>query len=162
MIHSAATDGLVAATATNDPVSVWHSDSRKDGALRAYAECGTVAGAARAAGVSRQTFYTWMESDSEFAAALVDCRATLADELEDEAIRRAKKGSDSLLMFLLRAHRPERYREKHVIEVVSPEVQTRLAQQADALQGVVEAELDRDTARLVLSKLANRLREVWS
>ena len=31
--------------------------------------------------------------------------------LEAEARRRALAGSDGLLMFLLRAHRPERYRE---------------------------------------------------
>ncbi len=38
------------------------------------------------------------------------------DVLEDEAVRRALAGSDTLLMFLLRARRPEKCRENVRVE----------------------------------------------
>ena len=85
----------------------------------------TVNGCA-AAGVPRCTWYDWMESDASFAALVVDASGHVSDELEEEAIARAKSGSDTLLMFLLKARRPAIYREKHTITVVSPEVVTRL------------------------------------
>jgi hypothetical protein len=83
---AAATHGM------NSDAVVLHVDPRKNAALEAYTECGTVAGAARAANVSRQTFYDWMEKDPEFAAAVADCRTALADDLEDEAIKERKRG----------------------------------------------------------------------
>jgi hypothetical protein len=69
---------------------VFHTDARKDAALSAYVECGTVAGAARACGISRQTFYDWIENDESFASAVVMCGQDLADDLEAEAIKRAR------------------------------------------------------------------------
>jgi hypothetical protein len=65
-------------------------------------------------------------------------------------------------MFLLRAHRPERYRERRVIEIVSPEVQSCLAQQAAATLEVCERELPKELAWAVASAIAHRQREVWT
>ena len=91
------------------------------------------------------------------------CRQDLADDLEAEAFKRAREGSDALLMFLLRAHRPERYRDRQVIEVVSPDVISRLEQQASAILEACNSVLeDRQLAGLVASTIANRLRKIWA
>jgi hypothetical protein len=91
------------------------------------------------------------------------CRQDLADDLEAEAFKRAREGSDTLLVFLLRAHRPERYRDRHVIEVVSPDVVSRLEQQASAILEACNQVLDdRQLANLVASTIANRLRQIWA
>jgi hypothetical protein len=66
MIDSAVTAAIATRNGTDDTAAfVWHSDRPKDTALRAYVDCGTVAGAWRAAGLSRQTFYTWIESEAD-------------------------------------------------------------------------------------------------
>jgi hypothetical protein len=65
--------------------------------------------AARMAGLARSTVYKWRREDVEFAAAWVDCVEQGLDLLEDRAYQRAMKNSDQLLMFQLRARRPEVY-----------------------------------------------------
>jgi hypothetical protein len=134
----------------------------KERALSKFIEIGTVKGACAAAGVPRRTWYNWMESDESFAALVVDASEHVSDELEEEAIARAKSGSDTLLMFLLRARRPAVYREKHTITVVSPEVVTRLTRQAETMMLVCRTELEPAIAGLLIPKLAEALREVWS
>ena len=97
--------------------------------LRALAATGNVSAAARAAGIARATAYAARGGDADFAVAWAAALEDAVDALELEARRRAMVGvdtphyyggkvagrvikySDSLLMFLLRAHRPERYRE---------------------------------------------------
>jgi hypothetical protein len=103
-----------------------------------------------------------MESDESFAALVVDASEHVSDELEEEAIARAENGSDTLLMFLLRARRPMIYREKHTITVVSPEVVTRLGRQAEAIMRVCRAELEPHVAASLIRKLAEALGQVWS
>ncbi len=98
--------------------------------LEVLAECAIVAEACRAAGAARGSFYAWRRDDPEFAAAWDEALEIGIATLEDEAIRRARDGvatpvfhrgrqvatvrktSDALLMFLLRAHRPQLYRER--------------------------------------------------
>lgn len=70
-----------------------------------------VAGACRAARISRTIAYEWKAQDPAFAAAWQDALDAALDQLEQTAIERAHSGSDQLLMFLLKAHRPEKYRE---------------------------------------------------
>ena len=41
---------------------------------------------------------------------------TGTDGLEDEAVRRAKNGSDTLLIFMLKARRPEKFKERYSSE----------------------------------------------
>jgi hypothetical protein len=50
----------------------------------------------------------------------------VTDELEQEAIRRAKDSSDTLIIFLLKSRRSSLYREKQEVTVVSPDVTRRL------------------------------------
>ena len=105
--------------------------SRRRGTfLTSLAETGNVSAAARAAKVSRSYAYRLKTADPEFAADWAEALETAIDALDAEARRRAldgvetphfhqgrvcgtgRKYSDTLLMFLLRAHRPERYRER--------------------------------------------------
>lgn len=84
--------------------------------LAAFEDLGTITGACRSTSVGRRTVYDWQQADEDFALALHDARRAVADDLEHEAIRRAKDGSDTLLIFLLKAHDPDRFRENVKVE----------------------------------------------
>jgi hypothetical protein len=103
--------------------------------LSAYAQCGNMSAAAKAARINRTTVYQWEEHDPEFALAFRQAGIQATEVLEKEAWRRAKDGiaepvyqhgkqvgtiqrySDQLLMFLLRARAPERYRDRVDVSV---------------------------------------------
>lgn len=122
-------------------------------ALKAFVQLGTVTAAVRKAKVARSTWYDWIENDEAFARQVLVAHDDVADDLEQEAIKRAKDGSDTLLIFLLKSKRPHQFRDKLTIETVSPDVQNRLARQADAILELCPPEM--------ASQLANRLREIW-
>ncbi len=97
--------------------------------LSSLRRTGNVTAAARDAGVSRSTYYRWIDIDPEYAGQVEAVSEELADELEQEARRRALEGveepvfrggervgtirkfSDSLLLAMLRAKRPEQFRD---------------------------------------------------
>jgi hypothetical protein len=103
--------------------------------LRAYSESGCVTTAAQVAGISRGRVYQWQEEDDQFAVAFREAGVAATESLEQEAWRRAHDGvaepvyqhgkqvgtiqrySDQLLMFLLRARAPERYRDRVDVNV---------------------------------------------
>lgn len=66
--------------------------------------------------MGRTRAYEARQRDEDFAVAWHEALDDACDELESEARRRALAGSDQLLMFLLRSHRPERYRENYRVE----------------------------------------------
>ena len=101
--------------------------------LEVFASTGNVLLSANAAGVSRDAPYKLAKRDPEFAADWARARDDAVDQLEGEARRRALAGSDTLLMFLLRAHRPERYRETVRID---------LAREASAIAGLLGVDPD--------------------
>lgn len=83
--------------------------------LRAYVHYGTVTAACRASGVSRQTFYALRDNNEDFARLYKMADEMITESLEQEAIRRAIDGSDSMLQFMLRSRKPELYSEQHRI-----------------------------------------------
>ena len=103
--------------------------------LAAFAECGTVTHAAEIAGITRRMVQYWKKDDPEFAEAFRIAEEKAADRLEQEARRRAIEGvsepvyhkgevvgtiqkySDTLLIFLLKGARPEKYRERVTQEI---------------------------------------------
>jgi len=109
--------------------------------LADYASWGNITSACKAAGIVRNTFYNWTEHDEAFAAQVKVADAAATERLEREAWRRATEGSpytrtsyyrgepvgtdhkieysDQLLMLLLRARRPDMYREKVDLTVQS-------------------------------------------
>lgn len=98
--------------------------------LSALSEAGVVRYACKAAGVDSTTVYQRRKDDSGFAAAWAQALDDAADLLESEAVRRGRDGivetvvgkngevyentkySDTLLIFLLKGARPEKYRER--------------------------------------------------
>ncbi|MEQ8252186.1 MAG: hypothetical protein RIB41_13180 [Oceanibaculum nanhaiense] len=95
------------------------------------ADTGNVSAACRLAKLDRRTAYQWRGADADFRRQWQEALDAAVDALEAEARRRAVEGvehphfhqgqvagtvkrySDALLMFLLRAHRPERFRERN-------------------------------------------------
>lgn len=98
--------------------------------LRLLEDTGMVLSSCRGAGISSETAYDHRKRDAVFAQAWSDALELYADRLEQEAYRRAVMGvdepvfqqgeqvgvvrrySDSLLAIKLKAHRPDRYRER--------------------------------------------------
>jgi hypothetical protein len=93
-------------------------DATKKRALAAYREHGVIAYACEAAGICRQTWYNWLKEDPAFAKEAHDAEEDAIDALEVEARKRAKDKSDLLLMFTLKAKRPE-YRDKAEIDITA-------------------------------------------
>jgi len=101
----------------------------------ALAETGIVSRACKAVEITRETAYQWRRADPEFSKAWDQALEIGITALEDEAHRRAfngtrepiyhlgkavgavKKYSDTLAIFLLKAHNPEKYRERHDVAV---------------------------------------------
>jgi hypothetical protein len=71
----------------------------------------SIQGAAEGAGVDRSTPYEWRKEDEAFATAWDDAIEAGTDVLEDALLRRALTISDTAAIFLLKARRPDKYRE---------------------------------------------------
>jgi hypothetical protein len=73
----------------------------------------TVLHAAQAAGIARSTHNEWLLKDPQYAADFEQAKESGIEELEKVAMERAKsKKSDIMIFFLLKAHRPGKYRER--------------------------------------------------
>lgn len=111
------------------PTAVASPEERKRVFLEALRKEPNITAAARKAGWDRSTFYVKRAEDPEFARAWDAALEEAVDLCEAEAHRRAFKGtlkpvyqggeqvgsireySDTLAIFLLKAHRPWKYRE---------------------------------------------------
>lgn len=76
---------------------------------------GSVSLAARGSGVSRATVYNYRKSSAQFAARWDEALDEGLELLEAEAWSRARKQSDTLLIFLLKANRPDKYQDRFKI-----------------------------------------------
>lgn len=110
---------------------------KKRAFLQAYRMTGNVSVATRSIGASRDIFYQWCKSDAEFMREAEIAEAEAVEVMEAEAFRRAMKGvtrskgvyhngrqiatetvteySDTLLIFMLKARAPHKYRERYEI-----------------------------------------------
>lgn len=86
----------------------WH-----DAFISALRASGVVRLACHAAGIARKTAYAHRERDPDFRAAWDDALEDGVDVLVAEARKRAVGSSDTLLIFLLKAHRPAVYRDNY-------------------------------------------------
>jgi hypothetical protein len=99
--------------------------------LAAFRKTGNVRLACEAAKVGRSSHYRWLKQDAAYREAFAVAKEEVADLLEAEAFRRAVHGwdepvgwykgkaggvmrrySDTLLIVLLKALRPNRYKER--------------------------------------------------
>lgn len=85
--------------------------SWQDRFLEIFAMSLNVALAAQGAGINRATAYKERDKNADFARGWDDAKAAAIERLEAAAFERAKKMSDTLLIFLLKSHKPEMYRE---------------------------------------------------
>lgn len=126
---------------------------KREAFLSALADCGNVADAARQAGIARNALYLWKRDDSAFAAEWEAALIAGGENLEEEAIRRARDGwdepvwykgeqvgtmrrySDTLLIFLLKGLMPQKYGDRHRVELSGLDLAGRL----DAARKRVEA-----------------------
>lgn len=101
-----------------------HPDRIKQRALEAFLEHGTVLAACNAARIGRTTWYEWRQNDAEFNRLANEAEEAVTDALEEVAQARATMpaGSDTLLIFLLKARRREKYADRQVLTMTSPEV----------------------------------------
>lgn len=108
--------------------------------LKVLRNSGNVRAACAAAHITRQAAYKARDASKEFAADWADALDDAIDGLEAVAIDRARRSSDTLLIFLLKAHRPEKYRETtRTINInVDPE----------QLKDMTDAELDQVAEQL--------------
>lgn len=76
--------------------------------------------AAKAAGVVRSTLYSWINADRAFREAVDDAVESGTDALEDALAGKGLAMDDHSAVraceVLLKARRPERYRERHQVE----------------------------------------------
>ena len=102
--------------------------------LKELAKRGNVTAAAKAAKIGRRTAFDYKAADPEFAQAWAAAMEEAADRLENEAFRRAHDGvskpvfqmggkvgtireySDTLLIFLLKGARPDKYAERQKLQ----------------------------------------------
>lgn len=109
--------------------------------ISALSVCGNVSQAAKDADLDRVMLYQEREKDEAFRAEWEKASAIGIAALEDEACRRAydgwdepvfhkgaecgtvRKFSDTLLIFLLKGHKPEKYREvQNQVNVSQPPI----------------------------------------
>jgi len=117
---------------------------------------GNVSRACAAISLTRTRVYEWRAADPLFATAWDEAVELGTDELEEEARRRAfagveepvfyqgeecgavRKYSDTLLIFLLKGRRPDKYRERIQIDV-----------------NKLDSDIDRELAKLAAGSQAN-------
>ena len=111
---------------------VTHKYTPKKRAMLAHlAKTGNITAAAKGAKIERKSYYNWIEKDPDFLADSQRAINQYAEALEAEADRRAVEGvdepvyqggklvgykrrySDLLLIFRLKALKPEQYRERY-------------------------------------------------
>src|SRR5260370_19224970 len=107
-----------------------HSQRTREKVIKELREVGRVELPCAAAGVDRATDYWWMKNDPEYRKSFEEAREEACGLLEDEAVRRAYKGtsrpqaigggkvmmvtefSDQLLMFLLKCRNPKGFGDR--------------------------------------------------
>jgi len=85
----------------------------QDAFLAVLRGSGNIRHSCEKAGIARSIAYKWRKEDKNFADKWNEAKEDAIEALEYEARTRAIKGSDVLLMFLLKSLRPEKYRERY-------------------------------------------------
>ena len=121
------------------------TQARRERFLKAVAQTGNISAAVVLAGTSRTRVYELRKVDEDFRAAWDEAENNASDKLEAEAWRRAVDGvqeplvsagkiirdddgnpvairrySDAMLTLLLKARRPEKFRERSSVEMSGP------------------------------------------
>ncbi|MAH49260.1 hypothetical protein CMI37_25770 [Candidatus Pacearchaeota archaeon] len=89
--------------------------------LRGLKETGTIRNGLNKAGVTRQTYYEWMEGDPEFPDRVLDARQEFAEALEEVVVGivmdpEMVKKVPILAITLLNANLPNKYRPTAIVQ----------------------------------------------
>jgi hypothetical protein len=90
--------------------------------IAALRDCGNIRAACEVVGIDRRNIYYQIEEYEDRRQEFDEAMADATDILEAAAIKRAQQYSDTLLMFLLKARRPQVYRDnyKQQVEISGP------------------------------------------
>lgn len=109
--------------------------SKQEAFIDKFCQTANVTKAAKALKIGRRTVYLWLQNDKWFKKQMEEANVVALGVLEDEATRRAVEGtnkpvfykgdmcglvreySDTLMIVLLKARAPEKYRERISNEV---------------------------------------------
>lgn len=92
------------------------TDENRARVLRALAKGGSYTLAADAAGISRDALFRWKADEEAFQAECLDAIEAGTDRLEDVAVQRAiEGGSDTMLIFMLKGRRRDKWGDKQSI-----------------------------------------------
>lgn len=92
----------------------------KEAFLRGLRDRGAVAHACEVAGICRATAYNWRKDDEEFAAAWDKAVEESIELLEASVYERARQKDTLAAIFLLKAARPEKYRDRYEHQLTGP------------------------------------------
>ena len=88
------------------------TDATKAKVLSRLASGLSITASMKCAGYTRQTYYDWRAADPTFAALADEAMEMGTDALEDSALRQAKAGNTTLMVLLLKARRPDKYKDR--------------------------------------------------
>jgi hypothetical protein len=81
---------------------------KKEKFIDAYQKTnGNITDSASIAEISRGTYYNWLESDNDFAMAILDSEANLNDEIRQVLISKAAEGDMTAVIFYLKNRHPD-------------------------------------------------------
>jgi hypothetical protein len=109
-------------------------------ALAKLANGYSISAAMRAAGYTRQTYYNWRADGTGFDSLADEALEMGTDALEDDARLLAKRGNATIMAIILKARRPDKYRDRVDINI---QVRKKAEQMADAL-GIPVDELEQE------------------
>lgn len=112
----------------------YRNEKGKRAFIGAYIETCSITKACEAVGIARSVHYTWLAEDPLYRDDFFASKPQVAERLEDEAVRRGFEGipkpitvagerevimeyDSSLLRDLLRAHAPNRFRDRQSVEI---------------------------------------------
>ena len=88
-------------------------DTKKDRFIdlyRAPESGGNISTVCSATGISRQTYYDWVEQDEVFGKQMYDAKMEKCDEMEQQLYQRGYEKSDTALIYWLKNNHPN-YKE---------------------------------------------------
>lgn len=76
---------------------------KKEKFIDAYTKLfGHISDSCRAAGISRKTYYNWLDSDPKFLVLVMDAEMDLNDDIRDVLIKKAAEGDMTAVIFYLK------------------------------------------------------------
>jgi hypothetical protein len=68
---------------------------------------GHIGNTCRAVGISRKTYYNWLENDSNFTQSILELEMDLNDDIREVLIQKAAEGDMTAVIFYLKKRHPD-------------------------------------------------------